>query len=35
MTLLKGENEGLCKDIKKRLDPAKKYNIKLAMDKYK
>jgi hypothetical protein len=34
-TLVKGEDEGHCKGIKKRLDPATKYRLKQEMDKYK
>ena len=32
-TLMKGEDEGHCKGIKKRLDPTMRYKIKQQIDK--
>jgi len=34
-TLVKGEDLGHCKGIKKRLDPTTKYRLKQQMEKYK
>ena len=33
-TLVRGEDEGHCKGIKKRLDPTIKINLKQEQDKY-
>ena len=33
-TLVKGEDEGHCKGIKKRIDPTTKYRLKQQMEKY-
>ena len=32
-TLMKGEDDGHCKGIKKRLDPTMRYKIKQQIDK--